>query len=536
MLGVGWGRSWPGWVWLFSFPFLSFFFLFYPHRPPLPHPSYPNHTKVTRVTENAETPVFKGLFESWPEPNALLPGQVPQRSGSKFVKKSFSAATLHDRKEAQKATLPDDGKGQLEVWRIEDFEMAEWPKDKYGHFYGGDSYVMLYTYIKNDKKCYIIYFWQGLKSSQDEKGASAIHAVQLDDKYGGDPVQVRVVQNKEPPHFLLVMQQFGGMVVHEGGRASGFKNVEDSDTYDLDGTRLFQVKGTNDWNTRAVQVPEVPASLNSGDVFVLDCPKGVFIWFGKGCTGDEREYAKALAPRVKSNKGEIQNIFEGDEPQEFWEALGWSDARSRPEYSTVKVEDADEYHEPRLFQCSNNRGYFYVEECFDFDQEDLIEEDVMILDTYYEVFVWVGKDANVEEKKKALETAIEFIKTDPGKRTEDDVCIMQIKQGREPSNFKCHFLAWDDEKWAKLRAAAEAAGEDSGPVNVADALEDYSTNKKYAYHDLVENNVPESVDKTMKEAYLSDEDFEKHLKMSREAFAALPKWKQNQAKKACKLF
>ena len=77
----------------------------------------------------------------------------------------------------------------------------------------------------------------------------------------------------------------------------------------------------------------------------------------------------------------------------------------------------------------------------------------MILDTYYEVFVWVGKDANVEEKKKALETAIEFIKTDPGKRTEDDVCIMQIKQGREPSNFKCHFLAWDDEKWAKIEEA-----------------------------------------------------------------------------------
>lgn len=202
------------------------------------------------------------------------------------------------------------------------------------------------------------------------------------------------------------------------------------------------------------------------------------------------------------------------------------------------MEDSEEYRAPRLFQCSNNRGYFYVEEIFDFDQEDLIEEDVMILDTFYEVFIWVGKDANVEEKKKSLETAIEFIKTDPTKRTEDDVCIMQIKQGFEPSNFKCHFLAWDDEKWDKLRAAAASNGTaaDVGPVSVQAALAEYSDDRKFSYDDLVNNNLPESVDKTRKEAYLSDADFEKYFKMSRETFQTTPKWKQNQVKKALKLF
>lgn len=33
---------------------------------------------------------------------------------------------------------------------------------------------------------------------------------------------MRVVQNKEPDHFLLIFK--GKMVVHAGGRASGFKN------------------------------------------------------------------------------------------------------------------------------------------------------------------------------------------------------------------------------------------------------------------------------------------------------------------------
>ena len=117
------------------------------------------------------------------------------------------------------------------------------------------------------------------ESSQDERGAAALHAVQLDDRYGGAPVQVRVVQSKEPDHFLLVFK--GRMVVHSGGRASGFKNRFEEDSYDVDGTRLFHVRGTNEFDTRAVQVEEVASSLNSNDCFVLETPPATYIWYGK---------------------------------------------------------------------------------------------------------------------------------------------------------------------------------------------------------------------------------------------------------------
>ncbi len=39
-------------------------------------------------------------------------------------------------------------------------------QSQYGNFYSGDSYVLLYTYIVNGVEKYIVYFWQGLKSSQ----------------------------------------------------------------------------------------------------------------------------------------------------------------------------------------------------------------------------------------------------------------------------------------------------------------------------------------------------------------------------------
>ncbi len=265
------------------------------------------------------------------------------------------------------------------------------------------------------------------------------------------------------------------------------------------------MRGTNDLNTRAVQVTEKASFLNSGDCFILECPKGVYLWSGTAATGDEREFAKNVAKSITPR--EYSLVLEGKEPADFWAALG-----GKAEYPNFKS-GPEELHEPRLFQCSTNRGYFYVEEIFDFDQEDLIPEDVMILDTYHEVFVWIGSGANVEEKKTALETALKYVETDTSGRTKDDVSILQLKQGFEPPNFTCHFIAWNPNKWSEgktydeLKAAAAAANPtgDLGsisPVKASKALDAY-TGTTYTYEQLTSANLPEGVDSSNKQQYLT---------------------------------
>jgi hypothetical protein len=32
-----------------------------------------------------------------------------------------------------------------QIWRIEKFAVVEWPKEKYGSFYDGDSYIVLHV-------------------------------------------------------------------------------------------------------------------------------------------------------------------------------------------------------------------------------------------------------------------------------------------------------------------------------------------------------------------------------------------------------
>lgn len=44
-----------------------------------------------------------------------------------------------------------------------------------------------------------------------------------------------------------------------------------------------------------------------------------------------------------------------------------------------------------------------MEEIYNFSQDDLLTEDILILDTHAEVFVWVGQSVDSKEKQSALD-------------------------------------------------------------------------------------------------------------------------------------
>ena len=222
--------------------------------------------------------------------------------------------------------------------------------------------MIKYSYTNAEgRPGYIVYFWQGSESSQDERAASAICAVQLDDELCGKATQVRVVQGREPRHFIKMFK--GKMVIFSGGKASGFKNVHDHDTYDADGTRMFRVRGTCADDVVAVQVPEVAASLNSEDVFILETPSNTWIWTGEGSNEDEQELAVGMAAFVAEGR-DAEKVAEGSEPDEFWSAIG-----GKGDYSK-QVNLDKPILEPRLFHCRTMAsGKMRAVEISDFQQE-----------------------------------------------------------------------------------------------------------------------------------------------------------------------
>jgi hypothetical protein len=47
--------------------------------------------------------------------------------------------------------MVDNATGKVEVWRIKDLKKEEVPKEQYGQFFSGDSYIVLYSYKKGTK-------------------------------------------------------------------------------------------------------------------------------------------------------------------------------------------------------------------------------------------------------------------------------------------------------------------------------------------------------------------------------------------------
>ena len=86
--------------------------------------------------------------------------------------------------------------------------------------------------------------------------------------------------------------------------------------------------------------------------------------------------SKAIASKQKGK--EVLLVSEGQEKNDFWDAIG-----GQEDYSNDKrLQTADDPHSARLFQCSNATGKLTIEEIPNFDQSDLIEDDVMILGKY----------------------------------------------------------------------------------------------------------------------------------------------------------
>ena len=93
---------------------------------------------------------------------------------------------------------------------------------------------------------------QGSTSGQDERATAALKAIDLDNEMNGRAVQVRVVQGKEPMHFLAMFK--GKLVIFSGGHASSFEVQQGETDQLLTNNYLLQVRGNLAHNTKAIQV------------------------------------------------------------------------------------------------------------------------------------------------------------------------------------------------------------------------------------------------------------------------------------------
>uniref|UniRef100_A0A914E2K0 HP domain-containing protein n=1 Tax=Acrobeloides nanus TaxID=290746 RepID=A0A914E2K0_9BILA len=176
--------------------------------------------------------------------------------------------------------------------------------------------------------------------------------------------------------------------------------------------------------------------------------------------------------------------------------------------------------------------------------KDLDSDDVMILDAFQEIYVWLGVNSNISERQKALDIVQKYLNTDPTGRSQEDTMLLVVKQGFEAQSFCAHFAGWDVNFWLNRLNYEELR--DQIKMNVTQKTQIVETvqeaqkifTKTYSLEKLraPREFLPYGVDPINKESHLSDEDFKQAFGITRIEYQKLIRWKQLELKKKVGLF
>jgi hypothetical protein len=222
-----------------------------------------------------------------------------------------------------------------------------------------------------------------------------------------------------------------------GGVESGFKHVEPAKYQ----PRLLHVKGKK--KIRVTQVDLAIGSLNSGDVFILDHGLKIYQFNGTKAGPMEKQKGAAITRALKDERKSqpqvivIEEADKGADADEFWKTLGGrapiKTAEEGGNDDEVEKELAKVRRLMHLSDASGKMEFKQVAEGNAIKKSQFISDDVMIFDAGHEVFVWVGKGASKEEKRKALGYAQQYL-TDY--KRPSFIPITRVQEAGESESFQ----------------------------------------------------------------------------------------------------
>jgi gelsolin len=335
----------------------------------------------------------------------------------------------------------------LFIWRIENFQVIPWPKEKYGQFYDGDSFIVLHSYKLGDKLGHDIFFWLGSKTTQDEAGTAAYKTVELDEFLHGAATQNREVQAQPSDEFLALFRHYA---IRSGGVRSGFTHVEPEAREEICTLlRIFKHPGIARIDSLIVHEVEATwKSLDENDVFVLDKGNKIWVWQGKKCSPMEKgkaaqvvndmtqakhvdvEVLSQLESRSRiivdllGGKEEAGSTLEAPRPGRFAKRGGQESVRPRKLF--------------RLSDASGDLSFSLVKDGQQVNRSDFDGKDVFLYDVGNRLWVWQGTEASASEKAMWLKVAQTYVRKIQESQESSEahlIPISKVAQGYESPAF-----------------------------------------------------------------------------------------------------
>ncbi|PHT61019.1 Villin-2, partial [Capsicum annuum] len=354
---------------------------------------------VVRVIEGFETVMFRSKFDSWPQStNVAVTEDGRGKVAALLKRQGLNVRGLMKAAPPKEEPQPHiDCTGNLQVWHVNGQQKTLLQASDQSKFYSGDCYIFQYSYPGEDKEEHLIGTWFGTQSVEEERVSAISQAAKIIELLKFSATQTRIYEGYEPLQFFVIFQSF---IVFKGGLSEGYKKhlIEKEladDTYKEDGIALFRVQGTGPDNMQSIQVEPVASSLNSSYCYILHSGSSVFTWTGNLTTSEDQELVERQLDLIKAS---FHGMFshKGAESEQFWEILG-----GKSEYPTEKI-GRDAESDPHLFSCTFSKGELKVTEIYNFNQDDLMTEDVFILDCHSDLYIWVGQMVEYKNKMQAL--------------------------------------------------------------------------------------------------------------------------------------
>ena len=282
-----------------------------------------------------------------------------------------------------------------EIWEITaDGKKTPVPPQQEHILYENCMYLCSHVFgTSNGKRTTEVYLWYG-----ECVPSSSIEDVQLFCRNTAKDAGGKLIvlsQGKESSTFF---EALGGIVITRRGSSSN-----SSATYMLCGRRHMGQIAFD-------EVDLSPKSLCSGFPFIIAAIGGnLYLWKGKGASADELGCARLIGMDLGLT-GEIEEIDEGSEPSSFWKAFHSSD---RPDHTANHwpLKASSDKYATRLFSVDvdprpkSSTGFMWgrrtstpstedslnaqVTEISPYSQPDLTKNCVFVLDTFFEIYVYV---------------------------------------------------------------------------------------------------------------------------------------------------
>ncbi len=156
--------------------------------------------------------------------------------------------------------------------------------------------------------------------------------------------------------------------------------------------------------------------FSTGDVYLLDEERTIFVWIGSKCSVDEKTTGAASARKLDQERGgaaKIITVDEGQETKDFLKIVASMGAMKIVEQNIAKTMLKDVVTGDWAYFAEHKNVLYRVssEEFEDinamkmiqvpFSKDSLSSEDSFVADLGNKVYIWQGKACNVKEKVKA---------------------------------------------------------------------------------------------------------------------------------------